>query len=385
MKVMHVYKSYYPDTLGGIEKSIAGISAVTANLGCDNHLLTTSSKLNLSSQLFPGLRVHYFPQTLQLASCPLSWQAFTDFKVTISDADIIHYHFPWPFADLLHLSHHINKPSIITYHSDIIRQRVLKYAYTPLMHAFLKKVDCIVPTSPNLFKNSRVLQKFSHKCQVIPLGIDTRAYQHTIDRKQIQALKVQFGGEFFLFLGVLRYYKGLHLLIEAASDTTLPIVIAGDGPEKEALIALTKKRRLSNIYFLGKISETHKVALLQACRAVVLPSHLPSEAFGISLLEGLLFAKPLISTELGTGTSYVNQDGKTGLVIKPNDSAALNAALLKLANNDQLVQQMRANAKLRFTEQFNIDVIGQQYFHQYQLILNNANKERVKHKWQPVD
>src|SRR5690606_17794728 len=115
----------------------------------------------------------------------------------------------------------------------------------------------------------------------------------------------------------LRYYKGLHFLIEAASKTAATIVIAGSGPEEIQLKSLAADKGLTNVHFLGRISDDDKSALLQACRGFVFPSHLPSESFGISLLEAAMAGKPMISCEIGTGTSYVNIHQQTGWVIEP--------------------------------------------------------------------
>ena len=88
-----------------------------------------------------------------------------------AEADIIHYHFPWPFMDLMHFFSRTKKPTIVTYHADIVKQIVLLQFYKPLMHRFFQSIDMIVATSPNNFQNSSVLQKYRKKTVVIPLGI----------------------------------------------------------------------------------------------------------------------------------------------------------------------------------------------------------------------
>lgn len=70
-----------------------------------------------------------------------------------------------------------------------------------------------------------------------------------------------------------------------------------------------------------------KVALLDLAGGTIFPSHMRAEAFGIFLLEAAMFAKPLISSEIGTGTSFVNVDGETGIIIHPGDPSALRRAM----------------------------------------------------------
>ncbi|MBU5685243.1 glycosyltransferase, partial [Citrobacter sp. S44_ASV_140] len=95
-----------------------------------------------------------------------------------------------------------------------------------------------------------------------------------------------------------------------------------------------------------------KVALLKLCTAIVFPSHLRSEAFGITLLEGAMYGKPLISCEIGTGTSFINLDRQTGFVIPPNDHIKLREVMQTLYVNSELVEQYGLNAYTRFKSLF---------------------------------
>ena len=62
---------------------------------------------------------------------------------------MVHYHFPWPFADLLEMIAGGSKPYIVTYHSDIVRQKLLGKYYRPLMNRFLGGAARVVATSQN--------------------------------------------------------------------------------------------------------------------------------------------------------------------------------------------------------------------------------------------
>jgi hypothetical protein len=63
-----------------------------------------------------------------------------------AEADLIH--FPWPMMDLVHFATHHGRPSVVSYHSDIIKQRTLLKLYSPLMRQFLKSVDRVLVASP---------------------------------------------------------------------------------------------------------------------------------------------------------------------------------------------------------------------------------------------
>ena len=228
------------------------------------------------------------------------------------------------------------------------------------MNVFLASVNEIVATSPNYLISSEVLQRYKDKLSIIPIGLDKTSYPMP-DLERIEYWKNRFGLRFFLFVGVLRYYKGLHVLLDANKGADIPVVIVGDGPLKESLQAATIQLGLRNTHFLGAISNEDKAALLLLCYGVVFPSHLRSEAFGISLLEGAMFGKPMISCEIGTGTSFINIQNLTGLVIPPNNPEALRKAMLDLWNNPKLSAVMGINAKDRFQTYFTSDKMAHRY------------------------
>lgn len=124
-----------------------------------------------------------------------------------------------------------------------------------------------------------------------------------------------------------------------------------------------------NVVFLGRIDEADKVALLELCYGVVFPSHLRSEAFGISLLEGAMFGKPLISSEIGTGTSYINIHGETGLVVPPNDPVAFRSAMQRLWDDPSLAAQMGAKADRRFFQLFTAENMARNHSELYREVV----------------
>lgn len=370
MRILHIYKTYYPDTFGGVEQFIYQLSRQSATKGFHNCLLTTSKIEKPESTKVHDVEVYRYPVTYEKASCPFSWPLWQDFQKRISEADLLHYHFPWPYADLLHLFHHIKKPAVLTYHSDIVRQKVLKLFYKPVMKRFLSHMQKIVVTSENTLLSSHDLKGFEPHTQVIPLGLAYEDYP-SVSQEQLLNWQKKLPPKFFLFVGVLRYYKGLHILIDALADSNIPVIIAGDGPEKDNLCKQAQKKGASGIQFLGKISDEDKVALLQLCHAVILPSHLRSEAFGLSLVEGLMMGKPLISTELGTGTSFVNQHEKTGYVVEAGSVHALREAIDKLYNNGEKAFEMGNKALNWFQEQFTASKMAEAYMKLYQDVLNS--------------
>lgn len=372
MKVLHFYKAYLPESKGGVEQAINQIARSGSLFGVDVEVLSLSLNKKNSNKVDNHL-AHYCLTNFEIASTPFSLSAFFRLKELIKTADIIHYHFPYPFADMLHFITRIQKPSVLTYHSDIVKQKYFYKIYHPLMNKFLASVDHIVATSPNYLKTSKVLTRFKEKVSVIPLGLDKTSYPRP-SKGDLAYWKEKFRKKFFLFVGVMRYYKGLHILIEAATKSNYSIVIVGSGPMERELKFKVKKEGINNIHFVGSVSDVDKVSLFILSYAIVFPSHLRSEAFGISLLEGSMYGKPLISCEIGTGTSYININGETGLVVEPNNPEALNKAMDYLWKNPAIAKKMGERALKRYKTYFTAIKNYELYHNLYIRLIKKSNE-----------
>jgi glycosyltransferase involved in cell wall biosynthesis len=373
MKVLHFYKTYFPDSFGGVEQVIFQLASGSAGLGIDSTVLSlTPNRVDRVIEL-NGHQVFRCRSNFKIASTDFSLSSFWQFNELAKKADIVHYHFPWPFMDLVHFVVNHNKPSVVTYHSDIVKQKTLLKLYRPLKTKFLNSMDAIVATSPNYRVTSDVLQLHQNKVKVIPIGLDKNLYP-TINIERAQYWRENLGEKFFLFIGVLRYYKGLNILLDALALGDLPTVIIGAGPIEYELKVKAESLGLKNITFLGQVSEEDKVAILGLSYAVVFPSHLRSEAFGISLLEGAMFGKPMISSEIGTGTSFINSDQQTGIVVLPSSPKDLHVAMTYLWNNPEVAALMGLKAFDRYEKLFTADKMCQAYAALYQRLIDKKSK-----------
>lgn len=370
MRVLHFFKTYLPDSMGGIEQVIFQLCQSGIPHGIHSEVLTLSQDPQPREVMVAGHLVHRAQLDLQIASTGLSYGVLRRFRDLAEQADVIHYHFPWPFMDLVHFLAKVKKPVVVTYHSDIVRQKHLMRLYGPLMHHFLRRADRIVAASPNYLETSEVLRRYREKTAVIPYGLDKESYpEPSPDR--LRHWRERCGERFFLFVGVMRYYKGLHILLEAAQGSDYPIIIVGAGPLEVELKSQAQRLGLNNVQFLGRLGDEDKVALLQLCTAIVFPSHLRSEAFGISLLEGAMYGKPMISSEIGTGTSYINVHGETGLVVPPGDPQAFRVAMDLLWDSSEMCEQMGRKAQDRYEHLFTAERMGEKMARLYQELLND--------------
>lgn len=369
MRVLHVYRTYFPQTQGGAEEVIRQICLNTQRHGVQSRVLCISRQVEPRVVRRAEAAVYRSLLVAEVASCSVSWQALPMFRRLLDWADLVHYHHPWPFADLLHFAARVRQPTVLTYHSDIVRQRLLASLYSPLMTRFLNSVQRIVCTSPNYFATSNVLPRFEDKVDIVPIGLQPDSYPKATAAQLAEAGE-RYGDGYFLFVGMLRYYKCLHILLDALQGAPYRAVIVGSGPTEKALKRQARELGLTNVVFTGQVSDVLKVALIERSRAVVFPSYLRAEAFGVALLEGAMHGKPLISTEVGSGTSHVNVDGETGLVVTPASHRALREAMDRLHRQPETVRRLGEGARRRFVALFNGELMGDRYVGIYQSLLS---------------
>ena len=131
---------------------------------------------------------------------------------------------------------------------------------------------------------------------------------------------------------------------------------------------------VSNVFFLGSLNEAEKNRVIKSCNALVLPSINRSEAFGIALVEGAMFGKALISTELSTGTSFVNQHNFNGFVVKPEDLSELRNAIKKIIDQPELRRKFEKNSRRLYLKHFNAEKMCDEYCQIYnRLTTQNAS------------
>ncbi len=368
MRVLHVYRTFFPDTQGGLEEVVRQICKNTAPHDVESRVFCLSSQPNPAIIDYEGIKVYRAKNHLEIASCGISFSALGLFKELVAWADVVHYQFPWPFADMLHLLACVKKPTVLTYQSDIVRQQGVLRFYRPLKRLFLNQMDVLVATSPNYARTSAILQRYTKKVEIIPIGLDEKSYP-VATKDEIAAMRQQVGEKFFLFIGVLRYYKGLHILLEAVKNTQLPVIIVGSGAEARNLKNQAKELGLKNVQFLGRVSNQEKAALIALSLAIVFPSHLRSEAFGVTLLEGAMQGKPMISCELGTGTSFVNKDQETGRVVPALKPEKLREAMEQFIANPEQTAAFGKAARLRYQKYFTGAKMGADYAALYRKLL----------------
>jgi len=367
MKILIVNKLYSP-WIGGVEKIVQQIAeGLNGKNELNIEVLCCQPFGRGEFEEVNGVKIYRASSLGMLWGMPLSFDFFKLFKRIFQTVDIIDLHYPFPLATLAYF---IFKPKIkliIHYHSDIVRQKVLEFLIRPIIFYTLKRADKIIVSNQNVLKNSFYLKSFQQKCEIIPFGVDLDNFRRRA-RKEIKKIREKYG-KFILFVGRLSYYKGVEYLIDAMKDIESKLVIIGDGPTKKRLELKIKNLKIENkIYFLSAQEEKDLINYYRACEVLVLPSIFKSEAFGLVLIEVMACGKPVISTELGTGTSFVNKDGITGFVVSPRDSRSLSNAIRKIITNDKMTKKFGENALNRAKEEFSLDKMLKKTIFVYQNI-----------------
>lgn len=365
MKILHIVKLYYP-WIGGVEK-VAQEMVEGIKREVDVRVLCCQQRGRGSREHVGGVMVVKAGSLGTFLSMPVSLVFPFLFRAEAKRADILHFHSPFPLAGLSYLffAKQKNKKIVITWHSDIVRQKKALFFFRPLLRRFLKLADIILPTSQNVLDNSPFLKEFAHKCRVMPLFIDTEHWKSLPVREVLlfqenrdPSTPLRFarddeGKKIILFVGRLVYYKGVEYLIEAMKGIDAILLIVGGGVlEKEIKGKVQVAGLEKNILFIKNLSDQELKWCYQHANIFVLPSVEKTEAFGLVQLEAMLFGVPVINTSLSTGVPSVSLHNETGLTVPPRDSVALRDAIQKLLSDESLARTMGESGKKRAEEVF---------------------------------
>ncbi len=348
MRILHVYKDYAP-ILGGIENHIRALAEAQAAEGHDVRVLVTRRRGDRDRETANAVAIERVPSLGTVASTPLSPALFAHARS--SDADLIHLHSPYPIAEIAMLGPR-RAPYVITLHAEPTRplQRLILWAYRPVFQRIVDGAAALLVTSPQAAARARWFRATDPRVAVVPLGSDPERFHPASTRAGTsdQPLRV-------LFAGLLRHYKGVDVLLRALPLVERPIAltVAGAGPEAEPLRLLSHQLGLEGqVRFLGRVPDEDLADLYRGHDVFVLPAVSPAEAFGQVLVEAMLSGLPCITTELGTGTSFVVQEGVTGRVVAPRAARQLASALRELADSSELRARLGQAGRARALEHF---------------------------------
>ncbi len=294
--------------------------------------------------------------------CPSMVQALRSTK-----ADLLHIHLPNPIAVLAYLASGFSGPLVFTYHSDIVRQKLLGSAFSAILHRALDRSAAIIATSDKYIETSPILQAHRDKCRVIPLGIPLERF-HSPDPHIVDWIRNQYGPSIVVAVGRLVHYKGFEHLIRAMKRVDGHLLLIGNGPLRAELEALARSLGIhERVTILSGVADV--VPYYHAADVFVLPSVNRSEAFGLVQVEAMACGKPVVNTQLASGVTFVSRHEETGITVPPSDANALSAALNTLLKSPEMRARLGSAARIRVATEFNVEVMANRTLAVYEAVM----------------
>jgi rhamnosyl/mannosyltransferase len=377
MNIVHIYKDYYP-VLGGMENHIRQIAEAFVKRGHNVSVLVTNTQKKLVMEELNGVRVVKASRDIYLQSTPISFQFPYIVAHLTKRADIVHLHAPYPIGEMCNLWFGKGKKTVITWQSDVVKQKTLLRFYSPVLRRVLKKVDHIILSSEIYGRTSAWVSPYLAKSTAIPLGISPqRFFAPNKSNEDVSAYRRQLNvpPNTFLLLSVgrLRYYKGLDDLIRALPNLPADIlaVIVGIGPMEAEWRALADQLGVADrIIWAGEVDDAELATYYHCADVYVIPANVRAEAYGIAIVEAMMSGLPVISTEVGTATSWLNLHEQTGLVVAPHAPDQIADAVLRLYENAVLRQNYACAAQKRAIGEFTEDIMFDRLEALYGRVLN---------------
>lgn len=364
--ILHVGKGYWPN-LGGMETITRQLAEGSIQAGFDVKVLAFGARY--SRETLNSVEIIRIPVLFRFGRAPISHLFRKIFKELLQNADIVHFHYPNPLAELVWLTispeQRKEKFCICSYQSDPLRPWVLLPFYKLLTRAFLGSCDSIVASSEQYRLSSSVLEPLGNKVEVIPLGVETERLNGIKDEDRTRMKKMLSGllSPRILFSGRFVYYKGLEYLLRAVERIKgVSCVLVGDGPQRLKLEKLTGELGISDrVLFTGHLEDGLYNTVFEEADLFALPSVYRTEAFGLVALEAMDAGMPIITTELETATSVYNLDGETGYVVKPFDVKELAERISCLAFDPELRNKMGIAARKHVRKNYSAAKMSEQY------------------------
>lgn len=367
---------FYPPYMGGMETHlqvlcenlhpIIKVQVVVANHGRQNR-----------EDWVRGINVRRAGTLFNLSAAPVCPAMIK--AIRHSRADLVHLHLPNPTAVLAYLASRHRGQLVVTYHSDVVRQKLLGQAFHPILARALDRCAAVIATSPNYIESSPVLTAYRDRCHVIPYGIDLKGFQYC-DPNVVAQIRAQYGERLILSVGRLVYYKGFEYLIRAMANVRGRLLIIGDGSLRASLEQEARDCGVADrVIFLGELQNEETIPYYHAADLFALASIARSEAFGIVQLEAMACGKPVVNTLLDSGVPFVSRDQETGLTVPPREPLALAAAINQLLDDPVLCAAYGQAAYRRVHQEFSQEIMTRRVLQLYaEVIAQPHHQEQLK-------
>lgn len=369
MRILQIGK-FYPPHMGGIETHLQ-ILCREVGRHAEVKVIVAGDSRQPSQSNVDGFALARMGTLFSVASAPVCPGMVREIRR--SPADIVHLHMPNPTAAVAYLASRHPGRLLVTWHSDILRQRMLKWVFTPVERTILQIAEAVVVTSENYQRTSAPLRAYQSKCRVIPYGIALECFD-TVQEDAVRELRARYGPRMLLAIGRMVYYKGFEYLVRAMQRVHAKLVLIGDGPLRPALEREAAALGVTDqIEFVGELQNEATPPYYQAADIFVLPSVARTEAFGIVQLEAMAAGKPVINTHLDSGVPAVSVHGLSGITVPPADPQALGDAINKLLADVHLRETYGHGGKRLAQQKFSAGTMARAMMDLYDEIIRQAD------------
>lgn len=374
LRICHLGK-YYPPSPGGIETHVRTLARAQADLGAQVQVYCVNHEPGPTVVEADGpVEVTRFRRRVSAAKlddCPdlARW-------LKRVEADVLHLQVPNPTMILALLRAGSRIPLVVSYQSDVIRQKVRAALFRPLERLAYRRVQAIVTSSEAYRAGSRFLRPYADRIHVLPIGIDLHPYLDPSNEVRDQAASIRSelagGGPLWLGCGRLVYYKGFINAVRALTRVPGTLVLIGDGPDAQALQLEAERLGVARrVKFLGSLP--HYLDLIPyylAADAFWFPSNARSEAFGLVQVEAMASGCPVINAAIPqSGVSWVSRHEESGLTVPVDDPVALADAASRLLTEPALRDRLAAGARNRAALEFDHRLMAERSLDLYRRVL----------------
>lgn len=292
---------------------------------------------------------------------------------------VLHLHAPNPLMLLPLAVRAVPARLVVTHHSDIIRQRLLKYLLAPFERRVYDRAERLLSDSPGYVEGSPLLRLHAGKTEVLPLGVDLTPFQQPSSKATAHAedLRRKYGAPLWLMVGRLVYYKGIHAALQALAHVPGTLLVIGTGPMDGEL-----RRRASQlgvaerVVWHGSADITQLVGAYRAATALWFPSNARSEGFGLVQVEAMASGCPVLNTAIpASGVPWVSLHEQTGLTVPVDCPEALAAAATRIVSEPGLRERLSAAASVRAEQEFDHRLMARRSLDIYRRVLAHEARQ----------
>lgn len=391
IRICHLAK-YYAPFRGGIETHVQSLAKAQAAAGaevtvvCINHQDqfgkdvwgSRFARTPRISEKDHGVKVERFSKFATFARFDFC-SGLTEFLNQAGGSfDLLHLHVPNPTLCCALALADSRIPLVVTYHSDIVKQRFTRMPFRVVENKVFSRALCFIASSSNYADSSLVLKPRAGRVKTVPFGLDLQPYQNpSLEACSFRdsLLSEAEGLPLWLCVGRLVYYKGTEYAIRALPKCRGKLLLVGSGPLRTKLESLAKNLGVADrIIWRNHLSDDELIGAYHAATAFWFPSIARSEAFGLVQVEAMASGCPVINTQIkGSGVPFVSLDGMSGFTVDVANPDAIAEAANKLDHDSGLRCFLSQGARDRATRLFSLTKMVEETSDVYQAVLRSHN------------